>query len=381
MKQMLLSRSVVAAMASLLLAMPLLAGTTHTVEIQVGGFSPNNVTLEVGDRVLWVNVSGVAHNVVAGDGSFNSGIPSPDSWNWGRFFSSSGIFTYSSQGAGGFTGTVTVAGVFGDGLEAGTTSNWTTTEPSFPSCNCYFSNDCSGVNNFCNWGSLTVEDSCEWMENKPNSVPGAGCDVLFLGTTWQGGICDGVCSPSSFGSIPGSEDKALVSEAIALWSMAVLEPSKKPGGGPVDPVQAQKALNLPFVHEDSAIQIGRQVADLMMLSGVPEFYDHFCHYEAHPNEPNPELWVDLSAQRCRAALVEVLTRALGAEVVSPGAGAAVLAERPAVCMGLPDQLGGTRCAGDPQCLAARVASLAVLLTTPPNLGNSLQKTLANNAPH
>jgi plastocyanin len=364
-------------LAALLLAAPL-AASTHTVQILAGGFSPQTVNVNVGDRIEWTNLSGQPHNVVANDGSFVlPGSPSAGNWTMGLFFSTAGTIAYHSDGAGGFTGTLTVTGVFADGLEAGSTLDWDLTVPDFH-CTCYFSGDCN-AGDFCNWGILTQEDNCEWTLNKPNGIVGAGCDVLYPGVGWIGGICDGVCQPADVGSLPGGEEKALVREAIGHWTASMLVPSSKPGGGPLDDGFAQKALDLPFRHPESALQIGRQVADLLMLSGVSEFYMYFCRWESYETgaeHPPAGINPDLSNQRCRAALAWQLADALAAEVDAPGSAAVVLGARPDICAGSGDTLGGHRCAGgNLDCLAQHVAGLAVYLTTPPE-GDLLKKAFS-----
>jgi hypothetical protein len=117
-----------------------------------------------------------------------------------------------------------------------------------------------------------------------------------------------------------------------------------------------------------------------MLAGVPQLYMHFCRWEANPDVPDPSLWPDLSAERCRAALVGVLADALAAEIGSPGAGAAILADRPGVCQGSSAVFGGGSCPdGEAACVSGRVAGLAELLTTPPG-GDPLRKALALPSP-
>ena len=55
-----------------LLCPPILAqAVTHDVAVQNNFFTPNNLTIEVGDTVRWTNSSGL-HDVTADDGSFNS---------------------------------------------------------------------------------------------------------------------------------------------------------------------------------------------------------------------------------------------------------------------------------------------------------------------
>lgn len=365
------------ALTALLPAAPL-AGATHSVQILAGGFSPAIVVVDVGDRVEWTNQSGLPQNVVAFDGSFLlPGSPSAANWTAGHVFSTGGSFAYRSEGPGFFNGNVTVTGVFADGLESGSSLTWDLSVPDFH-CTCYFSGDCNS-GDFCNWGVLTQEDNCEWTLNKPNGVVGAGCDVLYPGVGWIGGICDGVCQPAAAGSLPGAENRALIREAIGHWTSSMLVPSMRPGGGPLDDGFARKALDLPFAHPESALQIGRQVADLLMLSGVPEFYLYFCRWESynggvehHPPGANP----DLSGQRCRAAFAQQLADALAAEVDTPGAGRALLAARPGICAGTGETLGGHRCAdGSLDCLSDHVANLAVYLTTPLG-GDLLKKALA-----
>lgn len=360
-------------------AWPALAATVD-IQIQANGFVPASATVAVGDSVRWTNVSGAAHNVVADDGSFNSGPPSSDTWQFVVPFANGGVVFYQSQGAGFLNGSITVQGLFADGYEVGSVQAWDGASQSFLPCNCYFSGDCPSNASFCNWGVLTSEDNCEWMENKPNNIPGNGCDVLYPGVGWIGGICDGVCEAAVNGSIPGGEDELLVAQAIRYWSAAILEPSLRPGGGPVDPVLAQKAQTVGFDHEEAAIQIGRQVADLLMLGGIPRFYDHFCHWEAHPDEPNPNLWVDLSAEPCKVAAARLLTEGLVEEMATPGSAGAVLERLPALCQGGWAALGqGQRCASGLTCFTERLEQMAIFLTTPPQARNLLQRALAHPA--
>ena len=55
-----------------LLFPPMLAqAVTHDVTVSNNFFTPNNLTIETGDTVRWINNSGI-HDVTADDGSFNS---------------------------------------------------------------------------------------------------------------------------------------------------------------------------------------------------------------------------------------------------------------------------------------------------------------------
>lgn len=75
---------------SVLLVLILLAPTasqaaTHDVSVRNNSFSPNNITIEVGDTVRWTNNSGV-HDVTADDNSFASQTAS--SFTFSRTFNS-----------------------------------------------------------------------------------------------------------------------------------------------------------------------------------------------------------------------------------------------------------------------------------------------------
>ena len=173
----------------------------HTVNIGADGlsFDPAVLDISVGDTVTWINDGGF-HNVDADDGSFTSGAPSSDLWQFSHTFRSGGSYGYhcDTHEAQGMTGTINVAGIFADGLEEGTTAGWNSVTGGLPNCDCYFSSDCEEPNGFCDWGMLTSEDICLWRLTKP-TAPGLGCDAAYFGD-WIAGICDGICSPSTRGS-------------------------------------------------------------------------------------------------------------------------------------------------------------------------------------
>ena len=57
----------------LILSLPLtLSAATHSVTVGNNFFSPNDLTIKVGDTVRWTNNAGRMHDVVADDGSFAS---------------------------------------------------------------------------------------------------------------------------------------------------------------------------------------------------------------------------------------------------------------------------------------------------------------------
>lgn len=77
-----------------LLAAPSWAATHN---VTVGGaataFSPQTVTIDVGDTVVWTNVGGT-HDIRADNGSFSSGPAAGDPWTFSRTFNAAGTFGY-----------------------------------------------------------------------------------------------------------------------------------------------------------------------------------------------------------------------------------------------------------------------------------------------
>ena len=347
----------------------------YAVSVTGLGFEPQEVTMNVGDMAIWTNSDGM-HNVVADDGSFMSGPPSSDQWEFSHTFHYGGVYTYHcEEHPTTETGTITVEGVFGDPFESGDTDAWSaSTEPNLPNCNCYFSGDCVAPNGFCDWGVLTNEDTCIWRQNKPDGVPGAGCDVAYVGT-WIAGICDGACAPSFAGSSLGREDQALIEAGIRLWAEALLRPAEA-GGGPVDPDFAAKALALSFESPLAAWNLGRQVADLLAVAGVSEFADHFCHYEGHPEEVDPSLHPNLLDDPCRRFAARSAVAALLAELKAPGSSTKIISGLRSSCSDWREMFG-PRCTGSTAiaCLERRIADLAVFITTSRNSGPSLQEIL------
>ena len=85
-----------------------LRAEVHTVQVETGSFSPNDLTIEVGDTVRWVLVDegggctygycdpgdgGQRHTVTADDGSFSSGPPQSD-FVFEHVFDSPGEYRY-----------------------------------------------------------------------------------------------------------------------------------------------------------------------------------------------------------------------------------------------------------------------------------------------
>jgi plastocyanin len=93
----------------LLTSTVLFSQTTHDVTVQNFSFSPQSLTITVGDIVRWTNISGT-HNVKADDNSFTSGAAAPAPWEFTHTFTAVGNNPYycePHQGMG-MTGTIIV---------------------------------------------------------------------------------------------------------------------------------------------------------------------------------------------------------------------------------------------------------------------------------
>ena len=93
----------------LLTSTVLFSQTTHDVTVQNFSFSPQSLTITVGDIVRWTNISGT-HNVKADDNSFTSGPAAPAPWEFTHTFTAVGSNPYycePHQGMG-MTGTIIV---------------------------------------------------------------------------------------------------------------------------------------------------------------------------------------------------------------------------------------------------------------------------------
>jgi uncharacterized protein (TIGR03118 family) len=92
------------------------ASRAATVNVTIGGFAftPQNVTIQVGDTVTWVNTDGTFHTTTSGqpgvpDGQWNSGTLS-QSQTFSHTFSTAGTFPFFCQIHTFMTGSVTVQG-------------------------------------------------------------------------------------------------------------------------------------------------------------------------------------------------------------------------------------------------------------------------------
>jgi plastocyanin len=91
------------------LASPGARAADVTVNISGNSFQPQEVTVNIGDTVTWINNHQGEHNVVANNGLFFSGPPS-DNFTFSHTFTGTGVFDYhcSPHQAFGMVGTVTV---------------------------------------------------------------------------------------------------------------------------------------------------------------------------------------------------------------------------------------------------------------------------------
>jgi plastocyanin len=93
----------------LLLTQPTSARAANTsVSIVDNSFSPQSITIAMGDTVTWTNNGTMNHTVTADDGSFTSGTLSPGN-TYSHTFTSAGTFRYYCQFHGG-TGGVGMSG-------------------------------------------------------------------------------------------------------------------------------------------------------------------------------------------------------------------------------------------------------------------------------
>ncbi len=86
--------------------------TSHLVVLTGIVFTDADITISVGDTVIWRNDEGF-HNVEADDGSFTSGPPAEAPWTFVHVFTSAGdnpyfCVTHGGQGGVGMSGVVTV---------------------------------------------------------------------------------------------------------------------------------------------------------------------------------------------------------------------------------------------------------------------------------
>lgn len=82
------------------------AAAGATVALKNLKFSPDKVSVKVGEKVTWEWKENVLHNVTAKDGSFKS--PNQTDGTFSHTFTKAGSFDYECTLHSGMTGTVTV---------------------------------------------------------------------------------------------------------------------------------------------------------------------------------------------------------------------------------------------------------------------------------
>jgi plastocyanin len=83
------------------------APQTHTVVIHNFAFQPQEITVHVGDTIVWKNTDIVSHTVTAADGLFDSGEIKPGK-SWRFVAKKAGTFQYSCSPHPNMRGTLTV---------------------------------------------------------------------------------------------------------------------------------------------------------------------------------------------------------------------------------------------------------------------------------
>ncbi|MHC4948478.1 MAG: hypothetical protein ACYTG1_09475 [Planctomycetota bacterium] len=178
-------------------------------------------------------------------------------------------------------------------------------------CDCYFSSDCE-PGNFCNWGTLSEEDSCFWRTPKPQGNPGAGCDQDY--NNW--GQCDGICELSEAESAYSVESLDNLTTGISLWGAALTDAARR-GGGQPDAERVAAVRGLGYVEPRLADGLWRVTVEVLMLTAGSDVLrfptsDGFRSEEA--------LMKDLSADPALADLADLALRALLAEIRTAGSG-------------------------------------------------------------
>ena len=168
------------ALALALLAGPASAANFNATANANNTFSPSNLSIEVGDTVIWTNTGGI-HNVRADNGAFTSGPPSGGAWMFSFTFTSEGSFRYYCEVHGGpagagMSGIVTVT-AGGPGDEPGVLR---------------FATGSASVGEGAGTVQLTVQRvsgddgavSVSWATGGGNATPGSDYEVSGGTLTW-----------------------------------------------------------------------------------------------------------------------------------------------------------------------------------------------------
>jgi MYXO-CTERM domain-containing protein len=96
-------------LVAVLAAAPTVFAADHAVKIIGFGFTPNTVTVAVGDSVTWTNGDGVTHTATADDASFDTGQIGAGTTSTTITFSTAGTFAYHCSIHSSMHGTIVVS--------------------------------------------------------------------------------------------------------------------------------------------------------------------------------------------------------------------------------------------------------------------------------
>lgn len=101
-------KGILAFVAMMILSASVMA-TTHQVTIQGFAFSPDNLTINVGDSVVWTNQDAASHTATSDDGgaTFDSGTIS-NGMSWGMTFAAADTIPYHCTFHPSMTATINV---------------------------------------------------------------------------------------------------------------------------------------------------------------------------------------------------------------------------------------------------------------------------------
>ena len=85
------------------------AGTSHTIDIANFAFSPQNLSIQVGDTVTWTNLDAVQHTATSTSGAFDSG-PLDQNETYSITFTQAGTYDYLCTPHPSMTGQIVVQG-------------------------------------------------------------------------------------------------------------------------------------------------------------------------------------------------------------------------------------------------------------------------------
>jgi amicyanin len=90
-------------------ASPVRAGTSHSVDIANFAFSPQTLTIQVGDTVTWTNLDTVQHTATSTSGAFDTGLLDQNE-GYSITFTQPGTFDYLCTPHPSMTGQIVVQG-------------------------------------------------------------------------------------------------------------------------------------------------------------------------------------------------------------------------------------------------------------------------------